>query len=80
MRKNGKRKDQNKKWLKTEEGKTLELDCFNEDMKMAVEYNGEQHYKPCKWNNFNVATQTANDQAKKELCSQNEVKLLVIPF
>ena len=33
-------------------GKPLELDCCNEDMKLAVEYNGEQHYKYITLGNF----------------------------
>ena len=37
-------------WLRNPEtGENLELDCFNEDLKIAVEYNGEQHYN---WPNF----------------------------
>ena len=68
------------KWLKNEDKKTLELDCYNEELKMAVEYNGEQHYKPCKWNNFNVASQKKNDDDKIKICKENGVKLLVILF
>ena len=33
-------------FLKNEKtGSNLELDCFNKELKIAVEYNGKQHYK-----------------------------------
>ena len=33
-------------WLKNyETGYNLELDCYNDELKVALEYNGEQHYE-----------------------------------
>ena len=70
-------------WLKTDAGKILELDCFSEQLQMAVEYNGDQHYKLCRFNKNDpkiLQEQQDNDKQKAELCQKNNVKLLVIPF
>lgn len=71
-------------WLKNPEtGRNLELDCYNESLKLAVEYNGEQHYK---WPNFTNQTkqeflkQVERDDLKKKLCKENGVYLIVVPY
>lgn len=64
-------------------GQNLELDCFNQDLKLAVEYNGEQHYK---FIPFFHETKDAfyniryRDEMKKRLCDENGVTLIVVPF
>lgn len=72
------------KWLvNPNTNHTLELDCYNEELQIAVEYNGEQHYK---WPNFTNQTyqqfldQAARDQLKRELCDRNGVYLIVVPY
>lgn len=71
-------------WLRNPEtGATLELDCYNDDLKIAVEYNGEQHYK---WPNFTNQTyqqfinQVRRDTLKLDLCDKNGVYLIVVPY
>jgi hypothetical protein len=71
-------------WLKNPEtGRALELDCYNEGLRIAVEYNGEQHYK---WPNFTnqsqqeFINQTRRDQLKGELCDKNGVYLITVPY
>ena len=64
-------------------GKPLELDCCNEDMKLAVEYNGVQHYKYTKAFHKNYETfrlQQYRDEMKKRLCEQNNYTLIVVPY
>lgn len=71
-------------WLVNgETNHTLELDCYNPELQIAVEYNGEQHYK---WPNFTNQTyqqfldQVRRDQLKVELCDRNGVYLIVVPY
>lgn len=64
-------------------GQNLELDCYNEDLKLAIEYNGEQHYKfiPYFHSNkdafYNIKYR---DDIKKQLCDAAGVKLIVVPY
>lgn len=64
-------------------GQHLELDCYNEDLKLAIEYNGEQHYKftPYFHSNkeafYNVKYR---DEMKKNVCEENKVKLIIVPY
>jgi hypothetical protein len=64
-------------------GQNLELDCYNDEMKIAVEYNGEQHYKyipyfhPNKDAFYNLKYR---DEMKKRLCEENGVKLIIVPY
>ena len=71
-------------WLRNPEtGETLELDCYNDDLKLAVEYNGEQHYK---WPNFTnqshqqFINQVRRDTFKVDTCDRNGVYLIVVPY
>jgi len=71
-------------WLKNPKtGRNLELDCYNDEIKIAVEYNGIQHYE---WPNF-LGTdksvfekQLERDTLKKELCRKNGVFLIIVPY
>lgn len=71
-------------WLRNPEtGKLLELDCYNADLKIAVEYNGEQHYK---WPNFTnqsyqqFINQVRRDKLKFDICDKNGVYLITVPY
>lgn len=71
-------------WLKNPETNyPLELDCYNEKLKLALEYNGEQHYK---WPNFldqsydDFIKQVRRDQFKKEVCAAKNVYLIIVPY
>ena len=60
----------------------LELDCFDKEMKLAVEYNGVQHYKyvPFFHNNKEAfLNQKYRDQMKRQMCKENGVTLIEVP-
>ena len=61
----------------------LELDMFNEELKIAVEFNGEQHYKFIPYfhrteDNFNK--QLLRDTEKKENCRQLGITLIIVSY
>ena len=61
----------------------LELDGYCEELNLAFEYNGEQHYHFIKYwhkkkNNFQ--NQIERDIKKKQLCQKKEINLIVIPY
>jgi hypothetical protein len=62
----------------------LELDGYNEEMMLAIEYNGEQHYEYNdffhKGNKENLTKQQERDKLKNELCHQNGIFLITIPY
>lgn len=71
-------------WLKNPETKrNLELDCYNQELKIAVEYNGIQHYQ---WPNFTNQSkeefnnQVRRDELKLKLCDYHGIYLISVPY
>lgn len=65
-------------WMHNEStGYALELDMFNEDMMLAVEYNGIHHYEPI-FGEDSLASVMKKDILKQELCLQSGVHLIQI--
>ena len=70
-------------WLKNSEGHQLELDGYNDELKLAFERQGEQHYE---WPNYfhktvkDFISQLSNDQQKEELCETHGVTLIEVPY
>ena len=66
-----------------ETGRNLELDCYNEQLKIAVEYHGKQHYVHP---NFTGQTkeqfdkQRSRDQLKLDLCDHHGVYVVTVPY
>lgn len=60
----------------------LELDCYNENLRLAVEYNGIQHYKhtPFFHKTFqDFQSQIHRDRMKKKICDQHNITLISVP-
>lgn len=72
------------KWLvNPQTGHRLELDCYNKTLKLAVEYNGEQHY--CYVPRFHKSEgeleyQKYRDEVKKRLCEKKGVELITVKY
>ena len=60
----------------------LELDCYDESLKLAVEYNGVQHYKYVPYFHKNkeaFRNQCYRDELKRRMCRDNRVNLIEVP-
>jgi hypothetical protein len=61
----------------------LELDCFNENLRLAVEYNGRQHYDYIPY--FHKSKEAFHNQKyrdfmKQTLCRDNRITLIEVPY
>lgn len=64
-------------------GHNLELDLYNDELKLGIEYSGVQHYKfvPFFHKNYeHFLTQKYRDEIKRMLCQKNEIHLIEIPY
>lgn len=63
--------------------RNLELDCFSEKLKLALEYNGKQHYDFIpKFHNTKADffNQKYRDDIKRRLCMENGIDLIEVPY
>jgi len=75
-------------WLKNPEtGRNLELDCYNESLRLAVEVHGKQHYEQVDIMHgsgkagleaFRKGQQ--RDSLKRSLCAKRGVRLIEVPY
>jgi len=63
-------------FLKYITGKNLELDCYNEILNLALEYQGKQHYEWIKF--FHPTIEKFNDQKDRDIWKRNKCKELKI--
>jgi len=75
----------NKKFIKTRKiiDNGLELDMYNEELNLALEYNGIMHYKEDKkffhkYGGFEEQQQ--RDQYKLQFCLDNNINLIIVPY
>lgn len=66
-----------------ETGSNLEIDCYCDELKLGIEFNGVQHYV---WPNFTnhskeeFIAQVRRDQYKVEACDCHGVYLITVPY
>jgi len=61
----------------------LELDCFDPELRIAVEYNGVQHYKFIPFFHKNkeaFLNQKYRDDMKRRICKENGILLIEVPY
>lgn len=65
-------------------GKNMEIDMYNDELKLGIEYNGIQHYKFSPYYHRNgqkdFEGQIYRDKLKEQRCEENEIKLIVVPY
>lgn len=70
-------------WLENDTGYNLELDAYNEELNLGLEYHGQQHYQFMK--HFHESQdifekRKKDDKHKEELCEEHETKLVIVPY
>ena len=72
------------KWLVNKSGYIMEFDGYNQELALAFEYHGEQHFALSRRfheDGQETLTQRQGDDATKRfLCKKNSVKLIEIPY
>ena len=61
----------------------LEIDCFNDELRIGIEYNGRQHYEfvPRFHRSKEAFYNTKyRDDMKQRLCRENNVALIIVPY
>lgn len=69
------------KWMTTDNDKRLELDFFIEELNVAIEVQGEQHYIFCQFfhkSYDNFMEQKERDKKKEDLCIANNIRLFAV--
>lgn len=63
-------------------GWQLRFDFYLPTYKVAIEYDGEQHYKPISFfgGDSKLQTQQVNDRIKDTYCTQHNITLLRLPY
>ncbi len=64
-------------------GKKLEIDCYNAELRLGIEYSGVQHYKFVKGmqkNYQDFLNQRYRDEMKKKMCRDAGVTLIEVPY
>lgn len=70
-------------WLLNDEGNRLEIDIYNEQLNLAVEYNGIQHYKYVEYFHKNIENfekLVKNDKLKEKIIKEKGINFIVIPY
>jgi len=67
----------------TDGGHNLELDCYDHDLRLGIEYHGKQHYEYVPYFHKNKEAfynQKYRDELKKRMCKDNGIVLIEVPY
>jgi hypothetical protein len=68
-------------WLRNVEGNQMEIDGYNEQLKIGFEHHGEQHYRKIRFyqTDEKFLKRQRDDNEKERLCKANNVILIIVP-
>lgn len=61
----------------------LEIDCYNNDLRLGIEYSGRQHYEYIPFFHKNKEAfynQKYRDELKRRICKDNNINLIEVPY
>jgi hypothetical protein len=61
----------------------MEIDCYNPELRLGVEYNGVQHYKYVPFFHRNrdaFHNQKYRDELKRRMCKDHNITLIEVPY
>lgn len=61
----------------------LEIDCYNSDLRLGIEYSGRQHYEFIPFFHKNKEAfynQKYRDELKRRMCKDNNINLIEVPY
>ena len=65
-------------------GENLEIDVYNDDLRIGVEFNGKQHYQFSshfhRQSNDRFQNQQYRDLIKQQLCDKEGIRLIIVPY
>jgi len=71
------------KWLKNSLGNKMELDGYNEELLIAFEYQGEQHYREVDFfhqGDKSFERRVKDDELKRSQCKKLGITLIEVPY
>jgi len=71
------------KWLKNSLGNKMELDGYCEELKVAFEYHGEQHYRKIEFfhqGRKSFERRVKDDELKRSQCEERGITLIEVPY
>lgn len=66
------------KWLRNSRGRIMEIDGYNDELKIGFEYQGVQHFRAIGIYQQDIKQRQADDQLKFELCRQQGIRLFYL--
>jgi hypothetical protein len=70
----------NHKIWSTQTKSQIELDLYFPSLHLAIEYQGEQHYKHIGYGNFHLDERKAKDEEKRNVCKSLGISLVEVPY
>ena len=68
-------------WLIGAKGGRMSLDGYNDQLKLAFEYDGEYHFRPHYTNkDYKLETRQKNDELKNKLCKEQGIHIIRIDY